>query len=49
MDGVQFDTLSKLLTGIERILGRPVKLEDVLEVKRDDPPETANRLEQSST
>lgn len=49
MDGVQFETLAKLVSGIERIMGRAIRLEDIIKVKRDDPPEAANRLEQSST
>ena len=35
MDGVQFDTLAKLLAGLEHILKRVVHIEDVLEVIRD--------------
>ena len=40
MDGVQFDTLAKLVGGLERILGRRVTLEDILEVTRNEAPET---------
>ena len=46
MEGVQFDTLAKLLTGIEQLRQRPVTLEEILEVIRDDPEESASRLEQ---
>ena len=47
LDGVQFDTLAKLVSGIEHILGRAVTLEDIIEVKRNEP-QAADRLEQPS-
>ena len=34
MDGAQFDTLAKLIGGLEKLIGRRVELADVLEVER---------------
>jgi hypothetical protein len=35
MDGLHFDTLSKLIAGLESITGQTVDVGDVLEVVRD--------------
>ena len=35
MDGLHFETLSKLITGLESITGKTVEVGDVLEVVRD--------------
>jgi DNA-binding Xre family transcriptional regulator len=35
MDGLHFDTLSKLIAGLESITGQTVEVGDVLEVVRD--------------
>jgi DNA-binding Xre family transcriptional regulator len=37
LDGVQFDTLANLLAGVEHLLKRNVRLEELLEVTRDEP------------